>query len=52
MRRRDFTIVLGGAGSSAGMPSFKNILNAGQVRSIQAYVLSRAAEGAKQAQKL
>ena len=52
VHQRFEAIVLGGARSSAGMPSFKNILNAGQVRSIQAYVLSRAAEGAKQAQKL
>jgi quinohemoprotein ethanol dehydrogenase len=41
-------IVLGGARSSVGMPSFRKILNADQVRAIQAYVLFRAAEGAKQ----
>jgi PQQ-dependent dehydrogenase (methanol/ethanol family) len=41
-------IVLGGARSSAGMPSFRKVLNADQVRAIQAYVLWRAAEGAKQ----
>jgi mono/diheme cytochrome c family protein len=42
-------IVLGGSRASAGMPSFKNILNAEQVRAIQAYILSRAREssGAK-----
>ena len=44
-------IVLAGARSSMGMPSFKKILNAEQVRAIQAYVLSRAAETAKQASK-
>jgi quinohemoprotein ethanol dehydrogenase len=42
-------IVLEGARSSLGMPSFQKVLNAGQVRAIQAYVLSRAAEGARQA---
>jgi mono/diheme cytochrome c family protein len=48
---QDFeNIVLGGSRASAGMPSFKNILNAGQVRSIQAYVLSRARESARPAQ--
>jgi quinohemoprotein ethanol dehydrogenase len=52
VHQRFEAIVLDGARSSAGMPSFKKILNAGQVRAIQAYVLSRAAEGAKQAQKL
>jgi quinohemoprotein ethanol dehydrogenase len=41
-------IVLSGARSAAGMPSFQKILNSDQVRDIQAYVLSRAAEGAKQ----
>jgi len=39
-------IVLGGARSSLGMPSFKDLLTADQVHAIQAYVLSRAAEGA------
>jgi quinohemoprotein ethanol dehydrogenase len=42
-------IVLGGARAPQGMPSFKKLLNAGQVRSIEAYILSRAAEGAKAA---
>jgi hypothetical protein len=28
------------------MPSFKNILNAGQVRAIQAYIVARARESA------
>jgi quinohemoprotein ethanol dehydrogenase len=42
-------IVMGGARSSLGMPSFQKILNTEQVRAIQAYVLSRAAEGASQA---
>jgi quinohemoprotein ethanol dehydrogenase len=41
-------IVLGGARASLGMPSFQKVLNTEQVRAIQAYVLSRAAEGAKQ----
>ena len=41
-------IVLGGARSSSGMPSFQKILKADQVHAIQAYVLARAAEGAKQ----
>jgi mono/diheme cytochrome c family protein len=40
------TIVLGGARSTLGMPSFKDLLTAEQVKAIQAYVLSRAAEGA------
>ena len=44
-------IVLGGTRSSLGMPSFQKILNTDQVRAIQTYVLSRAAEGAKQARK-
>jgi len=39
-------IVLGGARSSRGMPSFKDLLRPDQVRAIQAYVLSRAADGA------
>ena len=39
-------IVLGGARSSLGMPSFKDLLTPGQVRAIQAYVLSRAGQGA------
>jgi quinohemoprotein ethanol dehydrogenase len=44
-------IVLGGARASLGMPSFGKILNAEQVRAIQAYVLSRAAESGKPAPK-
>ena len=43
-------IVLGGQREMLGMPSFKKILNADQVRAIQAYVLSRAAESAKAAE--
>ena len=42
-------IVLGGSRASAGMPSFKKILNAGQVRAIQAYIISSARESAKPA---
>ena len=42
-------IVLGGSRASAGMPSFQKILNAGQVRAIQAYIISRAHESAKPA---
>jgi len=42
-------IVLGGQREMLGMPSFKKILKADQVRAIQAYVLSRAAESAKAA---
>jgi quinohemoprotein ethanol dehydrogenase len=37
-------IVLGGARASAGMPSFKKVLNAEQIHAIQAFVLSRAGE--------
>ena len=40
-------IVLGGSRASVGMPSFGKILNADQVRAIQAYVLTHAAEGTK-----
>jgi quinohemoprotein ethanol dehydrogenase len=40
-------IVLGGTRANAGMPSFQKILDAGQVRAIQAYVVSRARESAK-----
>ena len=40
-------IVLGGARESFGMPSFKDILNADQVRAIQAYILSLAGESAR-----
>jgi PQQ-dependent dehydrogenase (methanol/ethanol family) len=39
-------IVLGGARASLGMPSFKGVLTADQLRAIQAYILSRAGEGA------
>jgi quinohemoprotein ethanol dehydrogenase len=39
-------IVLGGSREARGMPSFKDVLNADQVRAIQAYVLSRAEESA------
>jgi PQQ-dependent dehydrogenase (methanol/ethanol family) len=39
-------IVLGGARASLGMPSFKDLLTPDQLRAIQAYILSRAAEGA------
>jgi quinohemoprotein ethanol dehydrogenase len=44
-------IVLGGALAPLGMPSFKKILTPAQVRTIQAYILSRAAESANQAPK-
>jgi quinohemoprotein ethanol dehydrogenase len=48
---QDFeNIVLGGSRASAGMPSFKNILNQAQVRAIQAYVIARARESAKPAE--
>ena len=36
-------IVLGGARESRGMPSFKDAMKPDQVRSIEAYILSRAA---------
>src|SRR5229473_208571 len=39
-------IVLGGIRESRGMPSFQDLLSPKQVRSIQAYVLSRAAASA------
>ena len=39
-------IVLGGARSSLGMPSFKDLLTADQSKAIQAYVLARAKDGA------
>ena len=42
-------IVLGGARATLGMPSFQKILTAGQVRAIQAYIVSRARESAKAA---
>jgi len=40
-------IVLGGTRASLGMPSFKDLLGADQVHAIQAYILSRASDGAK-----
>jgi len=40
-------IVLAGARESAGMPSFREILTAEQVRAIQAYVLFRAKQPAR-----
>ncbi len=40
-------VVLGGSHASDGMPSFQKILNAGQVRAIQAYIVARAQESAK-----
>ena len=43
-------IVLGGSLASAGMPSFSEILNAAQVKAIQAYIASRARESAKGAE--
>ena len=43
--------MLGGSRASAGMPSFKKILNAEQVRAIQAYIVSRARESAKAMEK-
>lgn len=44
-------IVLGGSRASAGMPSFKKILSPGQVRAIQAYLVTRARESAQEAKK-
>jgi quinohemoprotein ethanol dehydrogenase len=44
-------IVLGGTRASLGMPSFKDLLTADQVKAIQAFVLSRAAADAKPAAK-
>jgi mono/diheme cytochrome c family protein len=41
-------IVLGGQRAVLGMPSFKKILTAGQVRAIQAYIVARARESAGQ----
>jgi len=38
------SIVLGGARQQLGMPSFKDALKPDQVRAIEAYILSRAAE--------
>jgi PQQ-dependent dehydrogenase (methanol/ethanol family) len=43
-------IVLGGTRASAGMPSFSKLLNAGQVRAIEAYIVSRARESARPAE--
>ena len=40
-------IVLGGSRASSGMPSFRRILNAEEVRAIQAYIVARAQESAK-----
>ena len=40
------SIVLGGARESRGMPPFNDLLTQAQVRTIQAYVLSRAEESA------
>jgi len=37
-------IVLGGARAPLGMPSFAKILKPDQVKAIEAYILSRAAE--------
>jgi len=44
-------IVLRGARSSVGMPSFAQELNAEQIADLRAYILSRAAESAKGAGK-
>ncbi len=40
-------IVLGGTRAAVGMPSFQKLLNAEQVRAIQAYVVARARESAQ-----
>jgi len=40
-------IVLGGKRAALGMPSFQKILNAGQVKAIQAYIVARARESAQ-----
>jgi PQQ-dependent dehydrogenase (methanol/ethanol family) len=42
-------IVLGGKRAALGMPSFQKILKPDQVQAIQAYIVARAREGAKQA---
>jgi len=42
-------IVLGGKRASLGMPSFRKILNADQVRAIRSYIVARAKESAGQA---
>ena len=44
-------IVLKGDRASAGMPSFAKILNATQVKAIQAYIVARAMESAQAARK-
>jgi quinohemoprotein ethanol dehydrogenase len=44
-------IVLGGARASRGMPSFQKILNADQVKAIQAYIVARAKQSAAAADK-
>ena len=41
------SIVLGGTRESRGMPSFKDVLKREQLPAIQAYILSRAAAGAR-----
>jgi quinohemoprotein ethanol dehydrogenase len=43
------SIVLGGKRAVLGMPSFQKILNAGQVKAIQAYIVARARESANPA---
>ena len=43
-------IVLGGKRASLGMPSFQKILDAKQVHAIQAYLITRTRESAKQVQ--
>jgi PQQ-dependent dehydrogenase (methanol/ethanol family) len=40
-------IVLGGTRAAVGMPPFQKLLDAGQVRAIQAYIISRARESAQ-----
>src|SRR5215471_19990276 len=44
------SIVLGGARASGGMPSFKKILSAKEVRAIRAYVIARSQDAAKPTQ--
>ena len=43
-------IVLGGSRASAGMPSFKDVLDSRQVQAIQGYIVSRARELARPAE--
>ena len=43
------SIVLGGSRSSYGMPSFRKILSAKELRAIRAYVIARSQESAKTA---